>query len=153
VAAALIGMWLLLNETVAPGAVLLGAALAIAAAMTLRTLDLPGIGLRRLHVALRLALHVLVEIVRSNYAVARIIVRPQARRGASGFVRIPLDTRNPYSLTLLACIITATPGTLWADYDSAENAMVLHVLDLIDEQQWITTVKESYEKPLMEIFG
>ncbi|MFX4412555.1 Na+/H+ antiporter subunit E [Acinetobacter baumannii] len=54
---------------------------------------------------------------------------------------------------MLACIITSTPGTVWVEYDSARNTMLLHVLDLIDGQEWVTIVKERYEKPLMEIFG
>ena len=63
---------------------------------------------------------VLVEIVRSNNAVARIILRPGAPRTCrSGFVLIPLDMRNPYGLAALACIVTATPGTVWVEYDSA----------------------------------
>jgi len=152
-AVALTLLWLLLNETVSPGAILLGAGLAIVATLLLRALDLPSLPLHRVAVALRLSMHVLVEIVRSNNAVARIILRASSRGTTSGFVTIPLDTRNPYCLAALSCILTATPGTLWVDYDSAKSTMLLHVLDMIDEQQWVTIVKERYEKPLMEIFG
>jgi len=97
---------------------------------------------------------VLVEVVRSNNAVARIILRPAGgatRR--SGFVRIPLDMRDPYGLAALACILTATPGTVWAEYDAEEGTMLLHVLDLIDEAEWVHIVKEKWERRLMEIFG
>jgi multicomponent K+:H+ antiporter subunit E len=67
-------------------------------------------------------------------------------------VRIPLDLRAPYGLAALACIITATPGTLWVEYDSADNTMLLHVLDLIDEEEWVRIIKDRYETRLMEIF-
>jgi multicomponent K+:H+ antiporter subunit E len=60
--------------------------------------------------------------------------------------------RDPYGLTALACIITATPGTVWVEYDSAEGTMLLHVLDLVDEDDWVRTVKDRYERRLMEIF-
>jgi multicomponent K+:H+ antiporter subunit E len=30
--------------------------------------------------------------------------------------------------------------------------MLLHVLDLIDETEWVQIIKQRYEKPLMEIF-
>ena len=59
----------------------------------------------------------------------------RARR--AGFVRIPLDMRAPYGLAALACILTATPGTVWVDYDAAEGTMLLHVLDLTDEEEWV----------------
>lgn len=150
--AALLAMWLLLNESVAPGTIVLGGVLALGAARLLVKLDPPEIRFRRPRVALRLALIVLVEIIRSNNAVARIILSAKTRDRRSGFVRIPLDMRNPYGLAVLGCIITATPGTLWVEYDAADNVMLLHVLDLVDEEVWVRTIKDRYETRLMEIF-
>jgi multicomponent K+:H+ antiporter subunit E len=150
--AALLALWLLLTGSVAPGAIVLGGVLAFGAGKALTALNPPKSRFRRPRAALRLALVVLAEIVRSNNAVARIILRPVARHRRSGFVRIPLDMRAPYGLAALACIITATPGTLWVEYDSADNTMLLHVLDLIDEEEWVRIIKDRYETRLMEIF-
>jgi multicomponent K+:H+ antiporter subunit E len=150
--AALLALWLLLTGSMAPGTVVLGGVLALGAGRALTALDPPKSRFRRPRAALRLALVVLAEIVRSNNAVARIILRPVARHRRSGFVRIPLDMRAPYGLAALACIITATPGTLWVEYDSADNTMLLHVLDLIDEEEWVRIIKDRYETRLMEIF-
>ena len=150
--ATLLAMWLLLNESLTPGAVLLGGILSMAGARALVLLDPPPARFRRPRAALGLAVAVLVEIVRSNNAVARIILSPWARDRRSGFVRIPLKMRDPYGLTALACIITATPGTLWVEYDSGSKVMLLHVLDLIDEEEWVRIIKQRYERPLMEIF-
>jgi multicomponent K+:H+ antiporter subunit E len=150
--AALLIMWLLLNESVALGSLLLGGVLAFGASRALVALDPPPARFRRLRTGLGLAWVVLVEIVRSNNAVARIILRPRARDRTSGFVRIPLDLRDPYGLAALACIITATPGTVWVEYDSARSTMLLHVLDLVDEETWIRIVKDRYERRLMEMF-
>ena len=60
--------------------------------------------------------------------------------------------RHPYGLTALAIIITATPGTVWIEYQSRDNSILLHVLDLIDEDEWIDIIRQRYEAPLMEIF-
>jgi multicomponent K+:H+ antiporter subunit E len=149
---ALLAMWLLLNGSLAPGTIVLGSAVALGASWVLVALDPPRTMLRRPGAILRLALAVLVEIVRSNNAVARIIWRTGTRGRRSGFVRIPLEMRHPYGLTTLACIITATPGTIWVEYDSAANTVLLHLLDLVDEEQWIKIVKSRYESRLMEIF-
>jgi multicomponent K+:H+ antiporter subunit E len=150
--AALLALWLLLTGSMAPGTVVLGGVLALGAGRALTALDPPKSRFRRPRAALRLALVVLAEIVRSNWAVARIILLPDVRQRRSGFVRIPLDMRTPYGLAALACIITATPGTLWVEYDSADNTMLLHVLDLIDEEEWVRIIKDRYETRLMEIF-
>lgn len=150
--ATLLGVWLILNESVSPGAVILGGVLSVATVRALMALDPPKGRFRRPLVALRLALVVLGDIVRSNNAVARIILRPGMKNRTSGFVRIPLDLRAPYGLAALACIITATPGTIWVEYDSAGNTVLLHILDLVDEQVWVETIKERYEKRLIEVF-
>jgi multicomponent K+:H+ antiporter subunit E len=157
VAVALAGVWLLLNESVGAGAVLLAAVAGLAGGWLLRPLGLaggrPSARLRdRAAAALRLAWVVLVEIVRSNNAVARLILGLGGHRRTSGFVRIPLQMRSPYGLAALACIITATPGAVWVEYEAAGGTMLLHVLDLVDGAEWHRIVKERYERPLMEIF-
>lgn len=152
-AAALMLLWLLLAGSLSPGAMLLGAALALAGCGALAALQTPPARLRRLLGLPALLRDILVEVVRSNNAVARIILHPAGARGRrSGFVRIPLDMRSPYGLAMLACILTATPGTVWVDYDSTDNSMLLHVLDLIDEEAWVRIVKDRWERRLMEIF-
>lgn len=152
ISAALWLLWLLLQSSPGPGSVLLGAALALLGGWLLAVLDPPRTRLRRPVAALRLAWVVLVEVFRSNNAVARLIMAPATRGRSSGFVRIPLDMRSPTGLAALACILTATPGTVWAEYDSARGVMLLHVLDLINEEEWVRIIKDRYEARLMEIF-
>ncbi len=150
--AGLLLLWLLLSQSMAPGSVVLGAVLALGASWALVPLRPPKARFRRPGVALRLALIVLSDIIRSNVAVARIILNPRRRDRRSGFVRIPLEMRNPYGLATLACIITATPGTIWVEFDSAAGTVLIHVLDLIEEETWIQIIKGRYERRLMEIF-
>jgi multicomponent K+:H+ antiporter subunit E len=146
-------MWLLLVGSASPGALLLGLLLALLGVRGLLALDPERARLRRPRAALELAWVVLLEVFRSNNAVARLILsRAGARDRTSGFVRVPLDLRDPYGLAALACIVTATPGTVWVEYDSAEGAMLLHVLDLIDPEEWVRIIKDRYERRLMEIF-
>ena len=145
--------WLLLVQSLAPGSILLGSLFAIVGSWALASLAPQRAHLRRLAVVPGLLRDVLVEVVRSNNAVAQIILRPATgRTRRAGFVHVPLDMRDPYGLAALACILTATPGTVWVEYDSVDGVMLLHVLDLIDEAEWIAIVKEKWERRLMEIF-
>ncbi len=149
---ALLAMWLLLNRTLAAEHIVLGALIAFGAALALVALQAPQRGLKRPAAIVRLAWRVLVDIVRSNIAVARIVLQPGHRRRTSGFLEIPLALRHPDGLMVLACIITSTPGTAWARYDSARGMLTLHIFDLIDEEEWIRTIKDRYERQLLEIF-
>lgn len=149
---ALLALWLLLNQTLALAHILLGGVLGIVGGLTLTKLDLPRTNAKRAMTALILAGRVFYDIVRSNISVARIILFPRSRRAVSAFVHIPLKMRSPYGLALLGGIITAAPGTVWVDYDSETGVLVTHVLDLVDEQEWVNIIKLRYERALMEIF-
>lgn len=149
----LLAMWLLLTESISPGALMLGSVVAIGGTLALAALKPPTTGLRRIVAIPGLLWLILKEVIRSNNAVAHIILRQGGRRSRrSGFVRVPLDMRNPYGLAALATIVTATPGTVWVDYDSVSGTMLLHVLDLIDEESWVRIIKSKWERRLMEIF-
>lgn len=150
--ALLLVIWLLLNQTLAPGQFVVGAILGVVLARIFRLLDAPTLRLRNPHRLLLLAARVSLDVVRSNYAVAKLIVRGQSRAVQSGFVSVPLRLTNPYALAVLACIITSTPGTIWVSYDAGRNILLIHVLDLVDEMVWIRTIRDRYEHLLLEIF-
>ena len=146
-------LWLLLNQTASLGQFVIGCVIALVGGWILTTLQLPRARVRRPSALLRLLGLVSVDIIRSNVAVGRIILGLGRRQRTSGFVNIPLELRNPYGLALLACIITSTPGTLWVNFDRQRGLLVIHVLDLIDEDDWIRTIKDRYERRLLEIFA
>ena len=147
----LLVIWLLLNQSVAPGTIVLGALLGIALARVFGLLRPPPVRVRNYRLFGPLFARVMLDIFRSNLAVAKIILR-RDRRMRSGFVAIPLALTDRHGLAVLACIITSTPGTIWVNYDSTANILLIHVLDLVDEQGWIDTIKQRYERLLLEIF-
>jgi multicomponent K+:H+ antiporter subunit E len=149
---ALVAMWLVLAGTPTVAQAIVGSAVAMLGVAGFARLRQDPVHLRRPVGAIALAAIVLHDIVRSNIAVAAIVLRPGTRGGVAGFVRIPLETRQPATLAALACIITATPGTSWAGYDSTANVLTMHVLDLVDEASMVRTIQDRYERRLREIF-
>ncbi|SFI01246.1 Na+/H+ antiporter subunit E [Bradyrhizobium sp. Gha] len=152
VSVCLLALWLLLNQAVSFGHILLGCVVALVGGRILTVLELPPVRVRRPGVILRLLGLVTMDIVRSNLAVGRIVLGFGRRQRRPGFVEIPLDIRNPYGLASLACIITSTPGTLWVNFDAQRGALTIHVLDLVDEEEWVRTIRDRYERHLLEIF-
>lgn len=147
---ALAAAWLVLNQSVDAAHILLGGALGLAGGRILAALQPPHRRPRRAAVALELFFLVLADIVRSNIAVGRIVLNPRQKRTA-GFLSLPLELRHPAGLAAVACIVTATPGTSWARYDAARNIVTIHVLDLLDEKEWVHIFKQRYERRLREI--
>lgn len=148
----LLALWLLLNQAVTVGHILLGCVLALAGGQILTVLELPSTRLKRPGAMLRLLGLVAIDILHSNLAVGGIVLGFGRRERKSGFVNISLDMRNPYGLAVLACIITSTPGTLWVNFDAQKGSLTIHVLNLVEEDVWIRTIKGRYERHLLEIF-
>ena len=102
--------------------------------------------------AIKLCWHVSVDIVKSNYDVGRIILFTKKANPTPGFLDIPLTLKDPHGLAALACIITYTPGTVWSGFNEETWVLTLHILDLKDEQFWLNTIQNRYQRPLIEIF-
>lgn len=151
-AAALLLMWLLLTQSFSPGQVILGGIVAVAATHATAAIRPRRARVRSISAVAKLLGLVLMDIARSNFAVAAIVLGRRSDR-VSGFVRFPLELRDHFGLTTLALIITATPGTMWVEYNGERGELLVHVLDLIDEEEWISLIKRRYETLLLEIFG
>jgi multicomponent K+:H+ antiporter subunit E len=151
--AALLVAWLLLNQSVEPAHLLLGAALAVVVPWLVQPL-LPHDGprLRNPGAAARLLRMAVVEIVRSAFTVCRLILAPPPGGVNARFIRIPLDLRDRNGLAVLSCLINITPGTVWVELLPDTHELVLHVFDLHDTQWWVATIKQRYEQPLKDIF-
>ena len=149
--ASLVAMWLLLTDFT-PGQLIVGCAVAMAAAQGLAALHPAKPRLRRWDLLPKLVGIVLYDIIRSNIAVATIILQGERRDRKSGFMTIPLELRDPMGLAVLAVVLTSTPGTAWMDYDSAKGTLLIHVFDMVDEEEWRNLIKDRYEHLLMEIF-
>lgn len=146
-------LWLVLVESLSPGNVLLGLVLGFGMTLAFQKLRPVRPRLGRVHVGIRLLARVLVDIIKSNIAVGRVALGLTGGRVVkSGFLDIPLDLRDPHGLAVLAMIVTATPGTVWSGLAKDSSMLTLHVLDLQDPEDWIRTIKQRYERPLMEMF-
>jgi multicomponent K+:H+ antiporter subunit E len=151
--AALLALWLLLNQSLSIGNVVLGLVLAIGVAWGSSVLRPLHPKLRRAYLAGLLLIYVLRDILRSNFGVALIVLGlVRGRQVHAGFVKVPLTLKDPHGLAVLAGIITSTPGTVWVEHDVETGTLTLHVLDLRDENAWIAWVQEPYERLLREIF-
>jgi multicomponent K+:H+ antiporter subunit E len=149
--ATLFVVWLLLNNTLDPAHLVLGALLAVVVPWFTDRLRPDKPRLRRPQAIVRLALVVLWDIVLSNIEVARRILGPESAIKPR-FVWIPLALTDPHALASLAGIITMTPGTLSADLSPNRRHLLVHAFNVDDEPALIAQIKSRYEAPLKEIF-
>lgn len=148
----LILLWLLLTSF-SLGHLVLGTVVATLASRAFATVEPNRVKLRKPLSLVKLFFLVGIDIIRSNYAVSRLILS-RGRHGSrrSGFVEIPLRLRDPAPLALLSMIITATPGTAWVEYDEETGTLLLHVFDMIETDDWVKLINTRYESLLLEAF-
>jgi multicomponent K+:H+ antiporter subunit E len=149
--ALLLVVWLLLNNTLDPAQIVLGALLAIVVPRFTDRLRPERPRIRKPLVIARLGLVVLWDIVLSNIEVARRILGPEEAIKPA-FVWMPLELTDPHAIVSLAGIITMTPGTLSAELSPDRRHLLVHAFNVDDESALIAQMKARYEAPLKEIF-
>ena len=147
--AALTVMWMMLTRF-SLGHLLLGAAVAYGASLSMAALLPARMRFRRWDLLPKVLALIAWDIVRSNIAVAWAILSRHPRQ--PGFVEIPLDLRDRNGLALLAIVLTATPGTAWIEYRAKTGTLLIHAFDIGEEAHWRDLIKNRYEAIMMEIF-
>jgi multicomponent K+:H+ antiporter subunit E len=149
---ALAALWLLLNESLAPGHWLLAALLAVAVPLLTQSLRPTPVRLRRPGRVLLLLGRIAQDVVVSNWRVLRGTLARAPHVPEGGFITVPLDLRDPNGLAVLAIIMCVIPGTIWSELALDRSALLVHMFDARDGPAEIEWIKTRYERLLMEIF-
>ncbi|NLC27833.1 MAG: Na+/H+ antiporter subunit E [Campylobacteraceae bacterium] len=143
--------WLLLNNTVDMGHVVLGAILAILIPRITSSFWPEKIYITNLSTLMRFYGIVLYDILIANIVVAKQVLSPNSSL-KPGFLAVPLDITHPLGISVLASTITLTPGTVSADLSPDKKTLTVHALHVVDTDAEIASIKSRYEAPLMEVF-
>ena len=145
-------VWLLLQQSLSPGQLLLGAILGTVVPLFTRRFWPEHVRVARPLVVLRFIAVVLWDILAANFSVARLALGP-ASGIQPGFVRLRVDLTSDFALTVLASTVSLTPGTVSAEVTADRRHLVIHYLACDDEGALVRSVKQRYEAPLKEIFA
>lgn len=149
--ALLLLLWLFMTEF-SVGQLLLGSVLAVVISVVTNPFWLDHAPVKKPGKMLRYLGRLLVDIFRSNVVVAlQILLRPRQLKPA--FITYPLTLTDDFAVTLLASTVSLTPGTVSAHYNREEGTLLIHCLNLHDEQAQIDSIRQRYEQPLQEIFN
>jgi len=144
-------VWLLLQQSLAPAHLLSALVLALVVPWLVHGFIGDSVRPRAPGAMLHLGLVVLWDIIVSNVTVAKIVLDPRSNPQPA-WVDVPLDAEHPTAVTLLASIITMTPGTLSCVIDEQRRLILVHALDCSDAAEMAQQIKDRYERPLRRIF-
>ena len=148
----LAAVWLLLQQSLALPQLIWAAVLGLLLPRLIHGFLGPALHLHRPGLALRFVFVVLWDILVSNLSVARLVLTPWSRPQPA-WVRGPLTLSQPGAVSLLASIITMTPGTVSCVIDEEAHEILVHALNCTDPAALVAEIKARYEQPLQEIFG
>jgi multicomponent Na+:H+ antiporter subunit E len=133
---------------------LLGAGVGAIAVLLLRRSLAQGRSLRQIWNALSLALLFIYELCVSAVRVAIVVLNPDMKSALRpAIVAFPLTVKSDAEITLLANLITLTPGTLSIDVSEDRSVLFVHVLTLSTREALISEIAGGFEAKVREIYS
>lgn len=142
--------WLPVTGNVSAGNFLLGFVVGYAALWI--SLGRPGRTsyFRKVARLVRFSAYFLGEMVSSTLRVAADVVTP-THHMRPAVVAVPLDVETDVEITLLASLVTLTPGSLALDVSSDRGILFVHVMYVRDVEDARRRIKEGFERRVLEL--
>lgn len=113
--------------------------------------------MKKLFAATHLLVLFLWAVITSGIHTLRIIIRygtrPASSLPAPQLVWMSFAPMSEWGASLLASMITLTPGTTAIDIDMVNHKMLLHILDTTDIDAVIADVHATFQPDLVVLFG
>lgn len=91
------------------------------------------------------------ELLLSSVRVAASVVTPRLTMKPA-VIAVPLDVTSDVEITLLANLITLTPGTLTIDVAADRSCLYVHAMYGGDPDQMAREIKDTFERRIREAF-
>ncbi|MED3549518.1 Na+/H+ antiporter subunit E [Cytobacillus praedii] len=106
--------------------------------------------LGRVIAIISLGLLFIKELILSNISVLKLVLKPKLDI-KPGIFALPTVLEKDWEITILANLITLTPGTLVVDVSDDNKILYIHTIDMDDAQEAIDSIKNTFEKAILEV--
>lgn len=106
--------------------------------------------LYRVIAVIRLFFIFIRELILSNISVLKVILKPKLDI-RPGIFALKTELTQDWEITVLANLITLTPGTLVVDVSPDNKILYIHAMDIEDAEEAIESIKNSFEKAILEV--
>lgn len=107
---------------------------------------------RRVSRITSLALLFLYELFMSAIRVFKLVLTPDLTKLEPGFIAYPLTVDRDFEISLLANLITLTPGTLSVDVSDDRRTLYVHAIHVPDPDELRADISTGFERKIMEAF-
>ncbi|MDU0356464.1 Na+/H+ antiporter subunit E [Staphylococcus pseudintermedius] len=142
--------WLFVSDSYTMNAFVLGYLFALLLVFLMRKL-LPGhFYVITLYKVIKLVFVFLLELIKANIDVLRIILQPRIKNESAFFV-YETDLEHPWQVALLSNLITLTPGTVVIGVNDDMKRLYIHCLNFSTKEEEVAGIKGSLEKAVREV--
>lgn len=92
-----------------------------------------------------------LELVLSSWRVLMIVLQPKIKL-EPGIIAVPLSITEDFEITVLANMVTLTPGTLSVDVSEDRKTLFVHCLNVPNPHETVKSIKDGFERQIMEAF-
>lgn len=143
--------WAAVSGSFSPQNIIFGFVLGIAALSLIRE-QVGSVGyFGRARRVVSLALLFVYELILSAWRVTVLVLSPNMQL-KPGIFAYPLKVDRDFEITLLANLITLTPGTLSVDVSEDRRYLYVHAIDCSDPAQTRREIADGFERKIMEAF-
>ena len=105
---------------------------------------------RKLPAAVGFVVFLVYELILANARVAYDVITPGPNRDPA-VIAVPLEVTTDAEITLLANVITLTPGTMSLDVSADRKTLYVHAMFADDPDAFRREIKEGFERRVLEL--
>lgn len=94
----------------------------------------------------------LYELLLSALRVFKLVLTPDLSKLEPGFIAYPLTVDRDFEISMLANLITLTPGTLSVDVSDDRRTLYIHTIHVPDPEELRTDIANGFERKILEAF-
>jgi len=143
-------IWMFLQNSYTVSSFIIGYIIGILLLTVLQSFLKEDLYLIKVWAIVKLILLFAVELIKANIDVIKTVTRPKLDNTPQ-IIAYPTKLTSNFELTLLASLVSLTPGTITLDFSADNHLIYIHGLDVPRKQDEIHKIKNTFEKAIMEV--
>ncbi|HLS60371.1 MAG TPA: Na+/H+ antiporter subunit E [Virgibacillus sp.] len=143
-------IWTFLQNTYTATSFIVGYMIGILILFMLRRFLVSDFYLHRVWAIIKLIMLFIIELIKANIDVIKIVLRPKLNN-EPGIVAVTTRLESDAEITLLAALISLTPGTISMDFSEDSKTIYIHAIDVPDKEEMIEEIHDTFERAIMEV--
>ena len=106
--------------------------------------------LKKVYAVIKLILLLFQQLVLSNIDMIKVVLSPKLDI-TPGIIAMPTKLKTEWEITILASLITLTPGTLSMSFSEDSKIIYIHCIDVPDKEEVIKDIQATFERAILEV--